>query len=131
MPLFLPQNFTGNEVLLWTLTTANMNITTDQTFVKNYSFTNFLITRVRAANASTSLTLCAGGIYTATAKGGNALVAASQTYASLTGSTLGLDLTLAAVGSGVQSVGNLYLNLTTAQGGAATADLYIMGLALS
>ena len=56
--------------LLWSLTAANMNVTTDQAFAKAFAFTNHVIDRIIATNSSLSLTLAAGGIYTATAKGG-------------------------------------------------------------
>lgn len=131
MQVIVPTRALGVEQTLFSLTTANMNITTDQAFTKLVSFNNFLVTRIRTVNSSGNLTTAAGGIYTATAKGGNAIVAAGQTYAALTGSTLGLDLTLAAVGSGVQTVATLYLSLTTGQGSAMTADFYIIGFPLT
>lgn len=118
------------ELALFQLLTANMNSTADQALTKLLGFTNFLITRVRVVNASTSLTTVAGGIYSATSKGGNAVVAAAQTYAALTGSTLGMELTLAAVGLAVQTTSPI-LSLTTGQGGAATADFYFFGVPLT
>lgn len=118
------------ELLLFKLITANMNTTADQSFVKQFDFTNYIITRIRTANASTSLSTAAGGIYTAASKGGSALVASGQAYSALTGSTLGVDLTLAAVALGVNTATPI-LSLTTGQGGAATADLYIIGVPLT
>ena len=118
------------ELILFQLISANMNITTDQAFTKLLGFTNFLITRIRAANSSGSLTTAAGGIYTGATKGGNALVAAGQAYATLTGATIGLDLTIAAVGNGLQTVTPI-LSLTTGQGSAMTCDMYIMGVPLT
>jgi hypothetical protein len=121
----------GQEMVLWTLTSANMNSTADQAFTKSFAFTNYMLTHIRAVNASTSLTLAVGGIYNTASKGGTALVANSQVYSALTGATLGLDLTLVAFGIGLQSGASLFLSLTTGQGGAATADLYAIGVALS
>jgi hypothetical protein len=129
MQVFMSQA-AKQEIVLFQLLTANMNITTDQSFVKLLGFTNYLITRIRAANSSGSLTTAAGGIYTAATKGGNALVAAAQAYSTLTGSTIGLDLTLAAVGAGVQTVTPI-LSLTTGQGSAMTCDMYIIGVPLT
>jgi hypothetical protein len=105
-----------------------MNSTSDQSFLPfgGGAPPSYVITHIRAVNASISLTLAVGGIYTAASKGGNALVAAGQVYSALTGSTIGLDLTLAAVGAGLQSAIPI-LSLTTAQGATATADLYIFG----
>jgi hypothetical protein len=118
------------ELILFQLITANMNVTTDQSFTKLLGFTNYVITRIRAVNSSGSLTTAAGGVYTAAAKGGNAIVAAAQAYSTLTGSTIGMDLTIAAVGNGLQTATPI-LSLTTGQGAAMTCDMYVIGVPLS
>jgi hypothetical protein len=91
----------------------------------------FILRRIVVTNASISLTTAAGGVYTAASKGGTAVVASSQAYSSLSASTLFLDLTLSTTGSASttvkSSIPNLYLSLTTAQGAAATADVYVYG----
>ncbi len=125
------QPITGSERTLWVLTGANMNTTADQAFVAQGVFSTYLVTAIRAVNASTSLTLAAGGIYNTASKGGTPLVAATQLYSGLTGATLGVNLTLAAFGIGVQSGAALFLALTTGQGGAATADFYVIGVPLT
>lgn len=128
MAVWVPTQAPGVQQLLFRLTGANMNVTTDQAFIP-YLWTpgaQFLIERIRVVNASTSLTTAAGGIYTAASKGGNAIVAAAQAYSTLTGSTIGLDLTIAAVGNGLQTATPI-LSLTTGQGAAATADFYVYG----
>lgn len=117
--------------VLWALLGANMNTTADQAFTKAQTFNNFLLTEIRGVNASTSLTLAVGGVYNTASKGGTPLVAAAQAYSGLTGSTLGLSLTLAAFGIGLQSGGTLFLALTVAQGGAATMDFYALGIPIS
>lgn len=125
----LPQQFGG--ILLGKLIAANMNVTTDQQITMFSNPYKFVLRRIVVTNASTSLTTAAGGIYTAVSKGGTAVVAASQAYSTLTTSALFLDLTLNTAGSAnitvKSSVPNLYLSLTTAQGGAATADVYVYG----
>jgi hypothetical protein len=74
------------------------------------------------------LTLAVGGFYSAASKGGDAIVAATQVYTTLTVGAKTLDVTLAAIGlSDVRTEATLYLSLTTGQGGAATADVYIFG----
>ena len=84
----------------------------------------FRLTKLTVENASLSLTTAAGGVYNAASKGGTAAVAAGQAYSALTGSGKALDLTLA--NTDVQAAGTqLYLSLTTPQGAAATADLYV------
>ncbi len=130
MALIVPRQYPGYDQLLFTLTSANMNTTNDQTF--NFvggelRGLRYLIDRIVCLNASTSLTTAAGGIYDTASKGGNALVANSQAYSALTGSTLALDLTIAAVGKAIVSGVAPILSLTTAQGAAATADFLIFG----
>jgi hypothetical protein len=110
---------------------ANMNSTSDQPFVWLAAPSmSYRVTRVTCTNASTSLTTAAGGVYTASAKGGTAIVAGSQLYSALTGSTLALDLTIAATPSNTfysSATAAPILSLTTAQGAAATADCYVYG----
>ena len=129
MAVIIPSQQVGQDQVLFRLTGANMNVTTDQEFERLGVFGPYIITALRCLNASVSLTTAAGGIYSAASKGGDTLVAAGQAYSTLTGSTLGLDLTLAAVARGVRT-GAPILSLTTAQGGAATADFYVIGIRL-
>lgn len=113
---------------LFTLTGANMTLTTDQTFTKLMSGTIFvpqLITAVWASGAFN--TACAGGIYTAATKGGTAIVAAAQSYAALTGSGTSVNCAIAA--SGPFSVTPI-LSLTTGNTGALTANFTIWGVIL-
>jgi hypothetical protein len=125
----LPQQFGG--ILLGKLIGANMDSTADQRIVMFSNPSKFILRRIVVTNASISLTTAAGGVYTATSKGGTAVVASSQAYSSLSASTLFLDLTLNTSGSASttvkSSIPNLYLSLTTAQGAAATADVYVYG----
>lgn len=121
----------GNRYrLLGRITGANMNVTTDQPIV--IGSTRYAIRRIVAENASVNLDTAAGGIYTATSKGGTALVAAGQAYSALTAAGKFLDLTLeAVVGTDVRTETTLYLSLTAAQGAAATLNLWIFGEDLS
>jgi len=113
------------------LLSANFNITTDQAIPITAQADLFTIQYIVVRNASISLTTAAGGIYTAASKGGSAVVAAGQVYSALTGPTLFKDLTLA--GTALTTVfdaatqSSLYLSLTTGQGAAATADVYVYG----
>lgn len=111
------------EICLGRLTGANMNSTADQSIA--IASATYTITAIVVTNASTSLTTCAGGVYTTTSKGGTAVVAAGQVYSALTTATKQLALTLNDTDR--RTVSTLYLSLTTGQGGAATADLYIFG----
>jgi hypothetical protein len=117
-----------SDMLLGALYSANFNVTTDQLIALPYliSGVSFQVRRITARNASVSLTTAAGGVYTAASKGGTAIVANSQAYSGLTTSTKSLDLTLAANIVNPAST-PIYLSLTTAQGAAATADVYVYG----
>jgi hypothetical protein len=125
----LPNQFGG--ILLGKLIGANMNSTADQQITMLDNPSKFVLRRIVVTNASISLTTAVGGVYTAASKGGTAVVAAAQAYSSLTTSALFLDLTLSTTSSASttvkSSIPNLYLSLTTAQGAAATADVYVYG----
>ena len=85
--------FKEGEVQLGKLTSANMNVDTDQAITLLAG--NKRITRILVVNPSTSLTTAVGGVYSTTAKGGYTIIAAAQVYSALTGSGLELSLTLA------------------------------------
>jgi hypothetical protein len=122
----------GQTGIIGFLKSANMNITTDNTIPLTLAgASKFVITSILVTNASISLTTAQGGVYSAASKGGNAIVASTQAYSALTTSTSLLSLTLASAGTNqTYAVSNLYLNLTNAQGAAATADIYVFGIPL-
>lgn len=110
------------------LLAANMNSTADQAIALPAG--SWVITQIYAAKGSVSLTTAAGGVYTGAGKTGTAAVAAAQVYTALTGTATDVatltpnatpTVTLAAAGTG------LYLSLTTGQGSAATADIFVYG----
>ena len=102
---------------------ANMNSTSDQTITLHPG--QWKIEQIMVTKPSISLTTAAGGVYTATAKGGTAVVAAGQVYSGLTTTTDVVSATMAATPT--VSNNTLYLSLTTAQGAAATADVFVFG----
>jgi hypothetical protein len=106
---------------------ANMNSTADQ-LIPLYvpATTLYRVNKVTVTNASVSLTTAVGGLYTGAGKTGSALVANSQVYSALTTGLKAVDLTLALNQRDVAGT-LLYLSLTTAQGAAATADVYVYG----
>jgi hypothetical protein len=116
---------------------ANLNVTADQALALQIADAdnlvttlagNFILDKIVVTNASISLTTAAGGVYTAASKGGTAVVAAGQVYTALTASTKFVALTLAnSALTDVLNLSNLYFSLTTAQGAAATADIYVYG----
>lgn len=120
----------GVEQLLFRLIDADMNVTTDQAFTKEWAFAKYTVTRILVNGASIDLTAADGGIYAAAAKAGDPLVAAEQVYTALTAAAKGLDLTLTADALGILTATPI-LSLTGAQGAAATADFYIFGIPIS
>ena len=114
--------------LLASLISANFNSTADQAITLHTGISKYIIRRIVVTNASLSLTTAAGGVYGAAAKSAPIIVAAAQTYATLTAAAKFKDLTLeAVVGTDILTATTLYLSLTTAQGAAATADVFIFG----
>ena len=123
------------------LLSADFNSILDQAIQFPNTITAFQLTGIVITNASLSLTVAAGGFYPTTAKGGTAVVASTQVYSSLTTAAKLLLATLAANQAATRfSSANLdvidgyltmYLSLTTAQGIAAVADIYILGTDLS
>lgn len=119
----------GVSQCLFKLASANMNSTADQVAAPVGGIVipaQYVLTRILVVNASISLDTAAGGVYNVASKGGTALVANSQVYSALTAATMGLELTLTATGKGLQTVAPIFA-LTTAQGAAATADIYFFG----
>jgi hypothetical protein len=129
------------ERVLASLRGANFNTINDQPIAIPLQFVAFMLTRIVITNASISLTTAAGGFYSQASKGGSAIVGSGQAYSALTTSASLLQATLASFGANTRfSVANLgqiggllniWLSLTTGQGAAATADVYICGLDLS
>lgn len=122
----------GQQKVLGTLRAANFNSTADQAIPIPAQITAFQITSIVATNCSASLTLAVGGFYPTTSKGGTPIVAATQIYSTLTGATLLLATTIAATPLVTRyTISTVYLSLTTAQGGAATCDVYVVGVDLT
>ena len=112
--------------LLGSRIAANFNSTADQ--IIPIAANKYIPRHIIALNASISLTTAAGGIYPDPAKAGSPLVAAAQVYSALTAPSKYLDLTTTAlVGTDVFTDPILYFSLTTAQGSAATGDIFIFG----
>ncbi len=108
---------------------ANMNVTTDQPInLQVPAGARYGITKIWGANATVNLTTAAGGIYTAAAKGGPVIVLAAQAYTGFSAATVFAGLTVVSAQLALTQTANpLYFNLTTAQGAAATMDLFVFG----
>jgi len=121
-----PQNVASNQAirLLAVATGVNVNATGDQAVLQVLNTTNYSVSNVVFTNASTSLTTAAAGLFTAPSAGGTAIVA-NAALSALTSSTVVSQRTVAS--TAIQSAQNLYLNIGTAQGAAATMDIYVYG----
>ena len=106
---------------------VNVNATGDTVLpivnTGSYSVSNVIFT-----NASTSLTTAAAGLFTAPSAGGTGIVA-NAALSALTGATVVSQRTVASTAA--QTGQNLYVNVGTAQGAAATMDVYVYGYDLS
>ncbi len=126
-----------SERVLASFLSADFNSTFDQPLPLPTSLSAFQLTGIVITNASISLTTAVGGFYPQASKGGTAIVAAGQVYSTLTTSLLLLNATLSSYAQAQRFSRTqlpdwaIYLALTTPQGAAATADVYIKGVELS
>lgn len=116
--------------LLGILKGANFNTTADQAIAIRRGITRFRPTKIVVVGASIPITTAAGGVYSGAAKSGTVIVAAAQAYSALSTSAKALNLTLATTDTAL-TTSQLYFALTTAQGAAATADIFLYGENLS
>jgi len=121
-----PQGVLSNQAirLLAVATGVNVNATGDQAVLPIINSTNYSVSNVVFTNASTSLTTAAAGLFTAPSAGGTGVVA-NAALSALTGSTVVSQRTVASTAT--LSGQSLYLNVGTAQGAAATMDVYVYG----
>jgi hypothetical protein len=106
---------------------VNVNATGDTVLpildTGSYSVSNVIFT-----NASTSLTTALAGVFTAPSAGGTGIVA-NAALSALTGATVVSQRTIASTAA--QTGQNLYVNVGTAQGAAATMDVFVYGYDLT
>lgn len=121
-----PSNLATNQAirLLAVATGVNVNSTGDQATLAINNASSYSVSNVVFTNASISLTTAAAGLFTAPAAGGTGLVA-NAALSALTSSTIVSQRTVAS--TALQTAQNLYLNVGTAQGAAATMDVYVYG----
>ena len=124
---------------------ASFNTITDQPLVLPGSILAFMLTGIVVTNASLNMTTAVGGFYSGALKTGTQIVAASQTYTTLTTpNVLAFPVLTANIPTTRFSAANLlvntfgattgltiYFSLTTPQGAIATADVYLLGIDLS
>ena len=121
-----PQNVLTNQAirLLAVVTGVNVNATGDQAVLPILNSTNYSVSNVVFTNASISLSSAAAGLFTAPSANGTGVVA-NAALSALSASTVVSQRTVAS--TAIQSAQNLYLNVGTAQGAAATMDVYVYG----
>jgi hypothetical protein len=121
-----PSNVASNQAirLLAVATGVNVNATGDQASLQIANSSNYSVSNVVFTNASTSLTTAYAGLFTAPSAGGTAIVA-NAALSALTGSSVVSQRTVASTAT--QSAQTLYINVGTAQGAAATMDVYVYG----
>lgn len=127
------------ECIIGSLTSANFNVLTDQAITINpltpgasgyvSSATHYKIVRIFVDNCSTSLTTAQGGFYTAVSKGGTIIGAITTPYTGCTSAITQADISAVTnMNTSIFTATTLYLSLTQAQGGAATGDVYVVGI---
>lgn len=118
------------QQLLFVKRSADMQSTADQAFTKVFTGTNYAVTNVLAARKTGAASVvCAGGVYTAASKGGDALVGVAQSWVSLASGVM-VSATLAALVLTTIESATPYLSLTTGSTAACTADLFIFGFVI-
>lgn len=115
--------------LLGKLLQADFNVVTDQPITFPLaSNVKYRITKITVLNTTVNgMGTAAGGLYTGAGKTGSAIVAAGQVYTGLTNPLTALNLTLALPNLVLAAGTLLYFSLTTPQGAAAKADIYVYG----
>ena len=115
---------------LFVLRSADMTLTTDQTFSKVGTFTNYAITGIYATRKTGAFGVaCVGGVYTGANKTASTVLAAVQVWSGLTGAGTMQFATLANILQAALTATPI-LNLTTGNTGALTTDLFITGISL-
>lgn len=115
------------------LLAADFNSTNDQAITISLppGFTKWRLNNIFITEASISLTTAVGGFYTAASKAGTTLIANTQAYTTLTGAAVNSTgnfmaaTNITAVTATVFDVATIYLSLSTPQGAAATANVFV------
>jgi len=120
-----PQSVLSNQAvrLLAVATGVNVNATGDVAVLNIANSANWSVANVVFTNASTSLTTAAAGVFTA--PGASGAIVSNAALSALTGSTVVSQRTVAS--TAINTGQYLYINVGTAQGAAATMDVYIYG----
>jgi len=120
-----PQNVLSNQTvrLLAVATGVNVNATGDVAVLNIANSSNWSVANVVFTNASISLTTAAAGVFSA--PGASGAIVSNAALSGLTGPTIVSQRTVAS--TAINTGQYLYINVGTAQGAAATMDVYIYG----
>ena len=124
-----PQGLTTNQAirLLASAQSVNLNATGD-TVMPVINTSRYSVSNVVFTNASISLTTAAAGVFPSAAAGGTAIVS----NAALSAQTSASVVTNATINNTAALTGqNIYFNVGTAQGAAATMDVFVYGYDLT
>jgi hypothetical protein len=120
----------GVPEILFVLRSANMQLTSDQTFTRLFGGSKYKVIDIIAVNKTGGATVaCAGGIYDGAAKSGNQIVAVAQSWVTLA-ANVNVTAALAAVVQTALLTATPILSLTTGSTAACTADLFVFGYSL-
>jgi hypothetical protein len=124
-----PQNLSTNQAirLLASFQGVNVNATGD-TVLPIINTDRYSVSNVVFTNASTSLTTALAGVFTAPSAGGTAIVA-NAALSAMTSASVVSQRTVASTAALAGQ--NLYVNVGTAQGAAATMDVFVYGYDLT
>jgi hypothetical protein len=124
-----PQNLSTNQAirLLASFQGVNVNATGD-TVLPIINTDRYSVSNVVFTNASTSLTTALAGVFTAPSAGGTAIVA-NAALSAMTSASVVSQRTVASTAAHTGQ--NLYVNVGTAQGAAATMDVFVYGYDLT
>jgi hypothetical protein len=124
-----PQNLSTNQAirLLASFQGVNVNATGD-TVLPIINTDRYSVSNVVFTNASVSLTTALAGVFTAPSAGGTGIVA-NAALSAMTSASVVSQRTVASTAA--QAGQNLYVNVGTAQGAAATMDVFVYGYDLT
>jgi hypothetical protein len=124
-----PSNLATNQAirLLASFQGVNVNAGGD-TVLPVINTDRYSVSNVVFTNASVSLTTALAGVFTAPSAGGTAIVA-NAALSAMTSASVVSQRTVASTAA--QSGQNLYVNVGTVQGAAATMDVFVYGYDLT
>jgi hypothetical protein len=124
-----PSNLASNQAirLLASYQGVNVNAAGDTVLPINNT-SSYSVSNVVFTNASVSLTTALAGVFTAPSAGGTAIVA-NAALSAMTSASVVSQRTVATTAA--QTSQNLYVNVGTVQGAAATMDVFVYGYDLT